>query len=65
MFMASAARAENIGSRMSGPIIKQLTFDWSAKDKYAELVNFKLEVKTMLQNFNIRQKEKVLFMKNG
>ena len=32
--MAGVARAENVGSRMSGLIMKQLTFDWSAKDRY-------------------------------
>ena len=41
-----AARAENVGAKMSGPIMKQTTFDWSTKDKYAKLGNFKLEVKT-------------------
>ena len=56
--MTSAARAENIGHRMPGPIMKQPTFDWSAKDKYVKLRNFKLEVKNMLQNFNISQNRK-------
>ena len=31
------ARAQNVGPRMNGPIIKQPTFDWSAKDKYTWL----------------------------
>ena len=46
MSMACKARTENEGPRMSGPIMKQPTFDWSSKDKCAELRNFKLEVKT-------------------
>ena len=45
MSEASTAKAENMGPRMGGPIMKQRTFDWSAKDKYVELRNFKLEVK--------------------
>ena len=44
--MAGTARAANPVTRMSRPIMKQHTFDWSAKDNYAELRNFKLDVKT-------------------
>ena len=46
MSAADTARAENVGPRMSRPIMKQPTFDWSAKDKYANLRNIKLEIKT-------------------
>ena len=49
MSAAGTARAENARPRMSGPIMKQPTFDWSAKDKFAKLRNFKLEVKTCLK----------------
>ena len=59
MSMASAARAENAGPRMSRPIMKQPTFDWNVKDKYTELRNFKLEVDNMFQNFNISQRGRV------
>ena len=45
MSVYSAARTENVGLRMNRPIMKQPTFNWSSKDKYAELTNFKLEVK--------------------
>ena len=62
--MAGTEGAENAGPRMSGPIMKQPTFDCSAKDKYVKLQNFKLEVKCMLQNFNIRQMERILIIKN-
>ena len=55
MSTAATARAESVGPRMSGPIMKEPPFDWSAKDKYGKLRNFKLEVKNMLQNFNISQ----------
>ena len=37
MAMAGTAREENVGPRMRGPIMKQPTFYWSAKDKYAKL----------------------------
>ena len=50
MSTARTARAENTGPRMSRPIMKQPTFDCSAKDKYTKLRNLKLEVKNMLKN---------------
>ena len=49
---------------MSGPIMKQPTFGWGAKDKYAKLRNIKLEVKDTLQNFDISQTERELIIKN-
>ena len=42
MAMVSKTRAENTGPRISGTIVKQPTFNWITKDKYAELRNFKL-----------------------
>ena len=45
MSVVGTARAENIGPRISGPIMQQPTFDSGAKDKYSELRNFKLEGK--------------------
>ena len=42
MSMADTARAENAGTRISRPIMKQPTFDWIVKDKYAKFRNFKL-----------------------
>ena len=45
MSMACTARGEHVEPRMCGPIMKQPTFHWSAKDNYAKLRNFKLEVK--------------------
>ena len=56
--------AENVRPRMSGCIMKQPTFDWSAKDKYAEVRNFKLEVKTCSRTLNISQTEKGSIIKN-
>ena len=49
---AGTSRQENAEPRMSGPIMKEPTFDQNTKDKYAELRNFKLEVSNMLQSFN-------------
>ena len=49
--MSAASTGENVGPRMCGPMMKQPTFDWSAKEKYAELRNTKLGVKNMFQNF--------------
>ena len=49
---------------MSWTIIWQPTFDCGSKDKYAELRNFKLEVKNMLKNFNISQTERVSTIEN-
>ena len=50
MTVAEAERSQNVGPKLSGPIMKQLTFNWYSTDKYAELRNFRLEVKNMLQN---------------
>ena len=61
MSSAGTARAENMGPRMSRPIMQQPTSDWSAKDKYAELRNFKVEVQNVLQNCNISQNEEYQF----
>ena len=44
--------------------MKQPTYDCSTKDKYAELRYFKLEVNVMLQNFNMRQAERVSIIKS-
>ena len=63
MAMAGTARAENTGSRMSGSIMKQPAFNWSEKDKYAELRNFILEVKNMIKIFNVYQTEMVSIIK--
>ena len=64
MATAYTVRAENVGPRVSEPIMKWPTFDRSAKDKYAKQRNFKIEVKNMLQNFNISQTERVLIVQN-
>ena len=44
--------------------MKQPTFDWGAKEKYAELRSFELEVKIMPQNFHLNQTERVSIIKN-
>ena len=47
MATAGTSRQDNAGPKMNGPITKQPTFNWSAKDKYEELQNFKLDVSNM------------------
>ena len=37
MASTGMARQENAGIKMSGPILKQPTFNWRAEDKYEEL----------------------------
>ena len=44
--------------------MKQPKFNWSTKDKESEERNFKLEVKNMLQHFNIRKAERLSIIKN-
>ena len=58
MTMASAKnnqRAQNMGSKIGSLLMRQPTFDWSSTDKYAELRNFRMEVKNMFQNYNVNQ----------
>ena len=45
MAMASAktqSKSTECGAKLGEPIMKQMTFDWSSIDKYAELRNFKI-----------------------
>ena len=63
MSATGTERAENAGPRMGGPIMKQPTFNWSAKDKYVKLRS-KLEVKNILQNVNTSQMERVSIIRN-
>ena len=55
MASVGIASQENSGTKVSGPILKQLIFNWKAEDKYEELQNFKLEVSNMLHNYNLGQ----------
>ena len=64
MTTASIARQENPGTKKSGPILKQPTFNWKAEDKYEELQNFELEESDMLQNYNLGQTKRVSVSKN-
>ena len=64
MSVAATGRTEYVGPRISGTIMKQPTCDWTIKDKYAELRKFKLEVKNILQNFNMSQAKRASIMKN-
>ena len=58
MSVAGTARTENAGPRMNRPIMKQPTFNWSSKEMYAGLRNFKLEVKPSSKVLiKVKQKE--------
>ena len=37
--------------------MRQLTLDWSSKDRYVKLRNFRMEVMNMFQNYDISQAE--------
>ena len=66
MAMASVdnnQRAENGEPKLDRPIMRELKFDWSSTDKYAELKNFKIEVKNMFQNYSISQAERAPIIK--
>ena len=43
--------------------MRQPTFDWSSTYKYAELRNFRMEVKNMFQNYNVNQVERLPIIK--
>ena len=60
----NSQRTQNAGPKLGGPMVKQLTFNWSSKDKYAELKNFKMKLKNMFQNYSISQAERVPNIKN-
>ena len=47
------------GPKIGGPIMKQLTFDWNAEDKYSELKTFRLEVNNVLSMNNTPQTDKL------
>ena len=58
----AAARAEgtqNAGPRLGRPIMKQLTFNWKAEDKYNVLKNFSLEVNSIFISYSIPQAEQL------
>ena len=66
MAMATAdnnQRVQNVGPKLGRPIMKLLTLDWNSTDKYAELRNFKMEIKNMFQNYHINQAERVSIIK--
>ena len=44
----NGATAASISSRTNGPSWKQPAFNWKAKDKNNELLNFEIEVKIFL-----------------
>ena len=59
MAEAQAERMHDIsGSKIGGPAMKQLMFDWNAEDKYSELKTFRLEVNNVLSTYNTSQADK-------
>ena len=56
----NSERTQIAGPKLGGSMIKQLTFNWSSRNKYEELRNFKLQVKSMFQNYSISQVEKYM-----
>ena len=55
------ARTTHPTPRVSGPVLKQPTFDWKMPDEYHELNNFEIEVRNffLINNYNIQDSEKV------
>ena len=51
MATSSMAWQEIEGTKKSGPILKQPTFNWRVEDQYEQLQNLELEVSNMLQNW--------------
>ena len=51
--VAGAQRIQNVGPRLGGPPMKQLTFNWEAEDKYNELKNLRLEVNNVFKSYSM------------
>ena len=51
--------------KTGGPVLKQPTFDWKAIDKYIELCNFEIEVKTSFLTATTSTAEKSTSLLNG
>ena len=47
----------SMGPRLCRPTIKQLSFNWSATEKYAELRNFRLEANNISQTCDTNHAE--------
>ena len=52
------------GPKLSGPTLKQSTFDWEAQDKYTEWKAFILEVRNLLSTYNAQEPDKIAMVKN-
>ena len=66
MAEAQVDRTQNAaGPKLSGPALKQPTFDWEVPDKYTELKTFKLEVINVLSTtYNMPEAERLTVVKN-
>ena len=65
MVVVGTAGAENVGLRMSRSIMKQPTFDWSAKGQVWCAKELQTRGRNMLQSFNISQMERAAIIKTG
>ena len=52
------------GPKIGRPAMRQLMFNWNAKDKYSELKAFRLEVNNVLSMCNTPQTDKLVVDKN-
>ena len=52
--------------RHVGTILSQPTFNWKVQDRYVELLNFEMEVESVLQAkvYDLSDEEKVFIIKN-
>ena len=49
LYVDLSKTTQNAGPKLGESKMRQLNFDWSSTDKYAELRNFKIEVRNMFQ----------------
>ena len=49
---------DGTGSKVGGPAMKQMAFNWNAHFKYSELKTFRLEVNNILSTNNTQQADK-------
>ena len=58
------SKTVNMGPRLGRPSDKQPSFNLIVKDKYAEVRNFRLEVKNIFKTYNTSNAGKVTIIKN-
>ena len=53
-----------VGPKIDGPVMRQLSFNWNADNKYSELKNFRLEVNNIFALYNTPCTEQLAIVKN-